>query len=637
MYAELLLQLRPLFDNIQFIGEGVTSRVFRARERKTGSVVALKVLNPHLATDSISLERFRREIRITRSIQHPRIIAIYDLVTETEPYYLVMEFVDGLSLKDYIRLHSPVPVEKVIAIMAQLFDALASCHAKNVIHRDLKPHNVMITVDGTIKILDFGIARMTALTDLTQTGTSLGSPEYMAPELFATNVYEPRSDLYAVGVMAFELLTGDLPYQGDTLAVLFHRHLTEQVPELARLRLDIPAWLQQLIEKLLAKKPHLRYQSAHDVITDLKAQLVLSCAVPAVQKRICLACGEQTPADAIVCFVCGDDGTGLYRNGSYYIVCESQLDPEKLNEFLRDCFNKDSDCPGKRGTIFLSGVDEISVVAFKKAAQRYGIYVAGKETFIRNIGRIVTLLIGLPFVFFTVLFIVSAVASSIALASSTAQTYLKIAVALAVVAGVLRLKDFSFTFFRKPLLDKDDLKESKLAGSEWLIRLSPFLKQKRNDAMQNLISQTLERFLLLEKHAKRSGRTIINQLQKLVGIILPVANYLSLMEPAGKGDELAGLLREHARRTRTSEDVASLEETIRDIFSAEDNYALLVNRFNGALALFNRLIGMAIVFDMKIEQPQLDVVSGQIRELADEIEVWKRVKGELAGGRRAPL
>lgn len=639
MHANLLQKFHPFFDEIEFIGEGVTSKVFRAREKKTGTVVALKILNPHLATDSISIERFRREIRITREIQHPQVIAIYDLVTREEPYYLVMEFVDGLSLKDYIRLHAPLPIETVVSILTQLFDALSLCHARNVIHRDLKPQNVMITVEGAVKILDFGIARMTALTDLTQTGTSLGSPEYMAPELFAANAYEPRSDLYAAGVMAFELLSGELPFQGDSLAVLFHKHLHESLPELGGYRQDIPRWLQQMVEKLLVKNPHQRYQSAYDVLTDLNRQRVLSCSVPVLPKRVCLACGEETPAAGSVCILCGENGSADTHAGAYYITCISQQDPEGIRRFFADCFEQDVNCSGKPGTIFMLGVDETYLGTFRKAAQRYGIHLVGKSMRRRSLVRLITIVCMIfivPPLVITALrgavqFIVMAAVGSLSSVEQVACVGYSLVLAVAILCCI----DVCRKNLTPPLLRREECASGTLAGLEWFNRLGPLLRERRSEAMQQLVVQTLERFLLFDRHAKRPGKTVEERIRALLLVTLPVANHLSKMEPAGKGEELARLMREHSLKARQNDDITAVEESIRQIFTEEDSYSLLVNRFVEALALFNRLVGMAIVYDLKIEEPHLEIVSGQITELGKEVEVWKRVKGELARVRGA--
>src|SRR5262249_29562804 len=158
----------------------------------------------------------------------------------------------------------------------QVLRVLSLCHEKHVIHRDLKPQNMILAPSGVVKVLDFGISRMTTLSDLTQTGTSLGSPEYMAPELFVGNAYDPRTDLYALGVVLFELLTGRLPFPGDSLPVLYHEHLTATVPSLRRLRPEIPEWLEHLTERLLAKRASERYQSAEEALTDLAERRVIA-------------------------------------------------------------------------------------------------------------------------------------------------------------------------------------------------------------------------------------------------------------------------------------------------------------------------------------------------------------------------
>lgn len=630
MNSELTSKLMSHFADIEFIGEGMTSKVFKALDRKTNTTVAVKALNPHLKTDKISLERFKREIQITRAIQHPNVISIYDLAVSSDPYYLVMEFIDGVSLKDYIKLNSPIPIHTAISIITQLLAALSLCHAKNVIHRDLKPQNIMITADGNVKILDFGIARMTALSDLTQTGTSLGSPEYMAPELFATNAYEPRSDLYAVGVVAFELLSGEIPFQGDTLAVLFHKHLNDPIPALSNYRKDIPPWLEQVVAKLLAKKPYQRYQSANDAGIDLKIRRVISNAIPVPPTRPCFACGEQTPADACVCFICGEDGSSRYREGNYYITCDTQQDPERMRDFFRDYIGKDIVCKGKRGTVLASGVDEIFVNNFKNAAQRYGIHVVSRGTLFRNIGRAASLLILLPMAFFIISGTVGAIAGAFADSSSITQIAFKVMFSLVLVVGFLRVKDFSFTFFRKPVLNSGDFENGKFSELAWFNSISPLLKLKRNEDMQKLISQTLGRLLIFEKHAKNSSNSVKVQMRKLIVTMLPVANYLSRIELTLQNDALAKLMREHSLKTRNSQDTSDLERTMQALFNEEENYAVLVNRLTRAMALFNRLMGMALVLDQKIEETQLDTLRDRLSELRQEVEVWGRVKGDMA-------
>lgn len=630
MNAALTDRLAPYFDDLEFIGAGMTSRVFKGLEKKTRTPVAIKVLNPHLNTDRISLERFKREIQITRSIQHPHVISIYDLAVKSPPYFLVMEYVDGKNLKDYIQLHSPLSVPAVLAILAQLLHALSLCHAKNVIHRDLKPQNIMITEQGSVKILDFGIARMTALKDLTQTGTSLGSPEYMAPELFASNSYEPRCDLYAVGVIAFELLTGEIPFQGDTIAVLFHKHLNDPVPSISSYRDDVPTWLVELVEKLLAKKPYQRYQSANEAGIDLKAKRVMGNSVPVLKKRTCFACGEPTPADTNVCFVCGADGGRLFRKGSYFISCEAQQDPERLREFFLDCFGKDAECQGTPRTVLVSGVDQIFVGTFQKAAQRYGIRVAGKSMLGMNLVKLASLLLAVPLTLFIVGTAWRILVTAMLDGSSITQLCATVAVSLGLVAGGLRARDYATSYFQKPVLVREDLEAGNLVAVEWFNRLTPHLAHPRDEAMQNLVAQTLERFLIFEKHGHRPGNAVIKQIRSLLEATLPVANYLSKFAPAQQNDELAGLLREHAAQLRNNQETGTVEGRMQKLFDDEEEYAQLVNRFTSALSLFNRLMGLAIVFNQEIEEQRLEAIAGSIGQLKSEVEVWKQVKGDLA-------
>ena len=201
------------------VGEGVSATVYKALDTASQSLVALKVLSPHLQTDAITLERFKREIQITRLLNHPQIVSIYDLIRDGNETCLVMEYLEGQNLKDYIAAHQPLPVETIVSILRQALDVLSVCHAKNVIHRDLKPQNIIVGDGAAIRLVDFGIAKMTTASDLTQTGTSIGSPEYMAPELFAANTFDPRTDIYALGIIAFEMLAGTPPFRGDSLAV----------------------------------------------------------------------------------------------------------------------------------------------------------------------------------------------------------------------------------------------------------------------------------------------------------------------------------------------------------------------------------------------------------------------------------
>ena len=616
------------FSEIELIGEGMTSKVFKALDKKTGTTVAIKVLNPHLKTDKISLERFKREIQITRAIHHPNVISIYDLAVRGDLNYLVMEFIDGMSLKDYIKLHSPLSIQTVVSVITQLLDALSLCHSKSVIHRDLKPQNIMITADGNIKILDFGIARMTALSDLTQVGTSLGSPEYMAPELFAASAYEPRSDLYAIGIIAFELLSGVIPFQGDTLAVIFNKHFNDQIPALSNYRKDIPQWLEQIIFKLLAKKSYQRYQSANDVRIDLNAKKVISSEIPVFKTRPCFACGEQMPADAFVCFSCGDNGSERYSEGDYYIICDSPQDPEKLRCFFMDYTGKDIVCPGKRGTVIAANVDEVFVNTIKKAMQQYGIHVVSQGSVTRNLGRVVSLLFRLPIACIITIYLAFIIISfSLGISSPTWGSLILLVFVLFLLGWWV--KTTYIAIFPKPVLVSKDFESGKLSEMRWFGSISPLLKVKRNEDMQKIISQTLERLWIFEKHAKSTSNRVRVQMRELVVTMLPIANHISHVKLAQQNVKLAKLMREYYFKMRNDQDTSYLESAMQRLFTKEENYAALVNRFFMAMALFNRLIGMALVFDRQIEEAELEVIREGIGELRQDVDIWKRIKADL--------
>lgn len=365
------------YTRFELIGQGVSAKVYRALDTVTNSLVAVKVLNPHLRTDEISLERFRREAQITRYLNHPQVISVFDLV-QGESLALVMEYVPGSNLKDYLKLHAPLEPAQAIAFLTQILKVLAVCHRKNVIHRDLKPQNIIVGPDQYLKLLDFGIARMTSLTDLTQTGTSLGSPEYMAPELFAASVFDPRTDLYAIGVMAYEMLTGELPFQGDSVPVLFHQHVNAPAPRVSAQRDGVPAWLDDLIAKLLAKQAYERYQSADQTLADIANERVISKSFPTVRRRDCLRCSRPTLADLSICTFCGYDRVNTFDEGEYEVQIPPNEDRGRLESFLKGVFRFKKDVP-KRPDLLMTRVDRLSAELVKTSAFAHGLFLTVKK------------------------------------------------------------------------------------------------------------------------------------------------------------------------------------------------------------------------------------------------------------------
>lgn len=324
-----------------FLGEGASAQVYEAKDEKLGIDVAIKHLNPYLETDPVSIERFRRELLATRQVQHPQVVTVYDLLIIEEGIFLVMELIRGIDLKQRLRRDGPFPIEQGIDIIRQLAQVLHACHQHGLIHRDLKPQNLILGPDGLLRLLDFGIARLTSLSDLTRTGTTLGSPEYMAPELFVTPSYDLRTDLYALGVIAYELITGVLPFTEDSIAALAHRHRTGKVLPPRELRPDTPLWLSTFILRCLEKEPIRRYQGCREILFDLSRGMIASEQLPTPADGICLACGTDRLVGLPFCPRCGrmegemEESTKRER---YQIRLQQAPDKNRILTLLKTLF-----------------------------------------------------------------------------------------------------------------------------------------------------------------------------------------------------------------------------------------------------------------------------------------------------------
>jgi len=255
------------------IGEGGMAVVYKAKHKVAEQPFAVKLMNPLLARDPIVRERFRREAKSAKKIAHPNIIEIFEEGdTGDGTAYMVMEYLDGESLADTIA-RGAIPAKRALGIMIQMARGIARAHDLGVIHRDLKPENIFICrrEDGTdlVKLLDFGIALSKADSRLTGTGELFGTPQYMAPERIATTESGPSSDLYALGVIFFEMITGRLPFDAPDIATFFVRHLKDPPLPIRKFAPEIPEGLAELIEALLAKDPKNRPVDAHRVMADL--------------------------------------------------------------------------------------------------------------------------------------------------------------------------------------------------------------------------------------------------------------------------------------------------------------------------------------------------------------------------------
>ena len=246
-------------------------QVFRVEDATSGQALALKALRPLDADDTDRVRRFQREIQILTRIRHPAVLHILDWESAAGLYF-VTELVDGEDLKAAIRRRGAWPAPEAAALGATLAEALAAAHAQGVVHRDVKPNNVMIGGDGSVRLLDFGLARGTGidLTTLTRTGTILGTPGYMSPEQFDAHGVDERSDLYSLGVVLFEVLTGRLPFTGRTPIAVALAHKTETPPLPRAVRPGIPAWLERVVLRCLEKDPARRFATATELAAELR-------------------------------------------------------------------------------------------------------------------------------------------------------------------------------------------------------------------------------------------------------------------------------------------------------------------------------------------------------------------------------
>ena len=260
----------------EILGMGGMGVVYRALDRELGEPVAIKTLRTEvIGSDGVALERFKQEIRLARKITHRNVVRTYDLGEVNGTYYLTMEFVEGTSLKQLIQARGKVPVPVTLTIGKQLCRALEVAHEQGVIHRDIKPQNIVVEPNGFLKVMDFGIARLATSPQgkgLTEVGTAIGTPDYMSPEQLLGEELDARSDLYSAGVVLFECLTGRPPFVADTVYALVAKHLEDEPPDPRTFNADVPAPLAQLVLKAMAKQRDGRYQSAaelHDALAEI--------------------------------------------------------------------------------------------------------------------------------------------------------------------------------------------------------------------------------------------------------------------------------------------------------------------------------------------------------------------------------
>jgi beta-lactam-binding protein with PASTA domain/predicted Ser/Thr protein kinase len=255
---------------IRRIGSGGMADVYLAEDTHLGREVALKVLHRRFAQDAEFVERFRREASAAAGLQHPHVVGVFDRGEHEGTYYIAMEYLRGRTLKDVVSADAPLDQLRVIAIGTQILQAAGFAHRNGVVHRDFKPHNVIVDDAGNVKVTDFGIARAGA-SEMTETGSIMGTAQYLSPEQAQGQEVTARSDVYSIGVMLYELLTGKLPFEGDSAVAIALKHMQEPPPPMEREGLRIEPNLEQVVLGALAKEPAARWQSAEDFAAALAA------------------------------------------------------------------------------------------------------------------------------------------------------------------------------------------------------------------------------------------------------------------------------------------------------------------------------------------------------------------------------
>lgn len=264
--------LQDRYEILEQIGSGGMSVVYKAKCHKLNRLVAIKVLKEEFCNDSNFVSKFKMEAQSAAGLSHPNIVSVYDVIDEGKLHYIVMELIEGITLKSYIKKKGRLEVKETIGIAIQVAQGIAAAHEQHIIHRDIKPQNMIISKDGKVKVADFGIAR--AVSAQTMTSSAMGSVHYISPEQARGGFSDERSDIYSLGVTMYEMVTGRVPFEGDNTVAIALAHLEDAVVPPSVYNPEIPVSLERIILTCMEKKPERRYRGAQDVITDLRAALI---------------------------------------------------------------------------------------------------------------------------------------------------------------------------------------------------------------------------------------------------------------------------------------------------------------------------------------------------------------------------
>jgi predicted Ser/Thr protein kinase len=282
--------LSDRYEVEELVGAGGMSSVFRAHDRLLDRKVALKVLHQQYSEDAEYVERFRREARAVAALSHPNIVTVIDRGEHENRQFIVFEYVDGENLKTLIQRRGPAPVTTALELAMQIARGLSFAHQQGLVHRDVKPQNVLLNGDGQAKVTDFGIARsLDVQHGMTQTGTVLGTSDYIAPEQAQGQRVDEHTDVYSLGVVLYEMLTNEVPFAGENFVAIAMRHINEEPPSIRDKRPDVSPRLEAAVQRAMAKRPEDRFQTMADFCSELEADLAEAqgetVAAPAAPRR----------------------------------------------------------------------------------------------------------------------------------------------------------------------------------------------------------------------------------------------------------------------------------------------------------------------------------------------------------------
>ncbi|MBQ1923343.1 MAG: Stk1 family PASTA domain-containing Ser/Thr kinase, partial [Lachnospiraceae bacterium] len=260
------------YEILDKVGNGGMSDVYKAKDQKLNRLVAIKVLKQEFSENANFVSKFRVEAQAAAGLMHPNIVNVYDVGEEKGIYYIVMELVDGITLKKYIESKGRLNEQEAVTIAIQVAMGLEAAHRNHIIHRDIKPQNIIISKEGKVKVTDFGIAKIA--TSNTITSNVMGSVHYTSPEQARGGYSDAKSDIYSLGITLFEMLTGRVPYTGETTVAIAIKHIQEPMPSPRQYVHDLPYSIEQIVMKCCEKSPDKRYQNISELVADLKHSMI---------------------------------------------------------------------------------------------------------------------------------------------------------------------------------------------------------------------------------------------------------------------------------------------------------------------------------------------------------------------------